>query len=136
MNLNHHKECAMKQQDTETVRKNLIGLREDILDEIRKKNAEAAGLRDEGVGDLEDQGLMNNLNEFLHLLSDRKREDLVLIDDALLRLKEGTYGFCQECENPIEAERLQVRPFARYCVACKALKEKEESLREGTKGKL
>ena len=127
----------MKQQDPESIRKLLIGLREDILDEIRRKNAEAAGLRDEGVGDLEDQGLIDNLSEFLHLLSDRKREDVVLIDDALLRLKEGTYGLCQECENPIEAERLEVRPFARYCVACKTQKEKEERLREGTaKGKL
>jgi DnaK suppressor protein len=127
----------MKQQDPKSIRKLLIGLREDILDEIRRKNAEAAGLRDEGVGDLEDLGLVENLSEFLHLLSDRKREELVLIDDALLLLDEGIYGLCQECENPIEAERLEVRPFARYCVACKTLKEKEESLREGIKkGKL
>ena len=127
----------MKQQDLETVRKHLIGLREDIVDEMRRKNAEAASLRDEGVGDLEDLGLMNNLGEFLHLLSDRKREELVLIDEALERLKEGSYGHCQECEKPIEAERLEVRPFARFCIACKAQKEKEESLREGAaKGKL
>ena len=133
----HFRECTMKQQYPETVRKYLIGLREDLVDEMRRKNAEAAALRDEGVGDWEDLGLMDNLGEFLHLLSDRKREELVLIDEALERLKEGTYGHCQECGKPIEAERLEVRPFARFCTACKAEKEKEENLREGTeKGKL
>lgn len=127
----------MKRHDPETVRKHLIDRRENIREEIRLKNAEAAGLRDEGVGDQEDLGLMDNLGEFLHLLSDRKREELVLIDEALERLASGDYGRCQECGKIIEAERLEVRPFARFCTACKTEKEKQESLREGTdKGKL
>jgi len=127
----------MKKQDPGIVRKHLIGLREEILDEIRRKNAEAAGLRDEGVGDWEDLALMDNLGEFLHLLSDRKREELVLIDEALERLDGGTYGPCQECGKPVEAERLEIRPFARFCIDCKAQKEKKEKLREGmAKGKL
>ncbi|MBN2428218.1 MAG: TraR/DksA family transcriptional regulator [Deltaproteobacteria bacterium] len=127
----------MKQPDRETIRKQLISLREDILEEIRRKNAEAAGLGDEGVGDMEDLGLIDNLGEFLHLLSDRKREEIILIDEALERLQEGTYGQCQECGNLIEDERLEVRPFARFCTACKARQEKEDHLKEGVaKGKL
>ena len=127
----------MKQLNLEIVGKRLIDLREDLVDEIRQKNAEAASLRDEGVGDWEDSGLIDNLGEFLHLLSDRKREELVLIEDALERLKEGTYGSCQECGDLIETERLNARPFARFCTTCKARKEQEEFLRQGgTKGKL
>jgi DnaK suppressor protein len=127
----------MNRSNQDAIKKRLINLREEILDEIRRKNAEAAGLRDEGVGDLEDLGLMDNLEEFLHLLSNRKREELLLIDEALERLQEGTYGQCQECGNLIENERLKVRPFARFCIACKARQEKEDRLKEGIdKGKL
>ena len=73
---------------------------------------------------------MDNPGEFLHLLSNRKREELVLIDEALERLKEGTYGHCQECEKPVEVKRLQVCPFARFWTVWHVKKEKKESFRE------
>ena len=37
------------------------------------------------------------------------------IDDALLRIELGQYGLCEECGRPIELERLEVQPAARYC---------------------
>lgn len=40
------------------------------------------------------------------------------IQGALLRLEHGTYGICQECEEPISAKRLDAVPWARYCVSC------------------
>src|SRR5579871_1328669 len=40
------------------------------------------------------------------------------ISDALVRIEQGTYGVCLECEEPISAKRLEAVPWARYCVAC------------------
>jgi DnaK suppressor protein len=40
------------------------------------------------------------------------------ISDALVRVEQGTYGVCLECEEPISAKRLEAVPWARYCVAC------------------
>ncbi|WP_306209851.1 TraR/DksA family transcriptional regulator [Actinoplanes sp. RD1] len=40
------------------------------------------------------------------------------VDDALRRVADGTYGTCEHCGRPIGAERLEVRPFARHCIAC------------------
>ena len=40
------------------------------------------------------------------------------ISDALLRIEQGNYGVCLECEEPISVKRLEAVPWARYCVAC------------------
>ncbi|MGY1723404.1 TraR/DksA family transcriptional regulator [Blastococcus sp. SYSU DS0533] len=40
------------------------------------------------------------------------------IDAALARIDEGTYGRCTGCGTAIPEERLELRPFARTCVAC------------------
>jgi len=40
------------------------------------------------------------------------------ISDALLRIEQGTYGVCLECEEPISVKRLEAVPWARYCVTC------------------
>ncbi|MEI7620605.1 MAG: TraR/DksA C4-type zinc finger protein [Candidatus Falkowbacteria bacterium] len=41
------------------------------------------------------------------------------IDGALKRLENGTYGICKYCQKPISPKRLQARPTASSCVACK-----------------
>ena len=45
-------------------------------------------------------------------------EQLRQINEALQRIKEGTYGVCAECEKPISPKRLQAVPWAKYCVPC------------------
>ncbi|MFB3828707.1 MAG: TraR/DksA family transcriptional regulator [Bryobacteraceae bacterium] len=40
------------------------------------------------------------------------------VQDALVRLEHGSYGFCHECEEPISTKRLDAVPWAKYCVAC------------------
>ena len=42
-------------------------------------------------------------------------QQLQEIDDALLRMELGEYGVCELCEEPIELERLEARPAARFC---------------------
>lgn len=45
---------------------------------------------------------------------------LIELLDARVRLDEGTFGVCEMCGNPIPSERLEIRPEARFCVACAA----------------
>ncbi len=121
----------MRKQRLEQIHKRLIAIREDLLMEIKSKNSEAAQLIDEGVADIADQGLTDNLKELLHLLSDSKREEILSIDEALERLGGGSYGVCLECQEPIDIERLEVQPHTRFCVSCKAKAEQLESLKTG-----
>lgn len=46
------------------------------------------------------------------------RENLADIEDALRRLRDGTYGVCERCEKPIGEGRLEARPTARTCITC------------------
>jgi RNA polymerase-binding protein DksA len=54
------------------------------------------------------------------LLSDAQRE-LSDIDQALDRLREGTYGLCAHCGKPIAPERLAARPAAAMCIDCASI---------------
>ncbi|PZT70709.1 molecular chaperone DnaK [Streptomyces sp. SW4] len=40
------------------------------------------------------------------------------IDDAFGRVDAGTYGTCLACAKPVPAERLEILPYTRFCVAC------------------
>ena len=45
-------------------------------------------------------------------------EDLALIEDAIDRIKDGTYGICASCARPIGAEWLHATPYVRDCPGC------------------
>ncbi|NQW07994.1 MAG: TraR/DksA C4-type zinc finger protein [Candidatus Pelagibacter sp.] len=50
------------------------------------------------------------------------------IDQALLKLKNGTYGFCEDTAEPIGLKRLMARPVADLCIAAQEKHEKEEKV--------
>ena len=57
-------------------------------------------------------------------LKNRETFTLRKINEALKRIDEGSYGSCQNCEEPIEVRRLQARPTTTLCIACKEEEEK------------
>lgn len=59
----------------------------------------------------------------------RNREALFLkkIDEALLKIQSGSFGSCESCEEDIELSRLEVRPTATLCIACKEAEEMREN---------
>ncbi len=60
----------------------------------------------------------------------RNREALYLkkVDEALARIADGSFGSCGECQEEIELRRLEARPTATMCVACKEVEERMETL--------
>ncbi|MBX9366909.1 TraR/DksA C4-type zinc finger protein [Streptomyces massasporeus] len=56
-----------------------------------------------------------------HLLSAQKtamERVLEEIEEAFARIDDGTYGTCVGCAKPVPAERLEILPYTRHCVAC------------------
>ena len=58
----------------------------------------------------------------------RSRKLISKINSALQRLKEGTYGFCEETGEPIGLKRLMARPVATLCIAAQEKHEKDEKV--------
>jgi DnaK suppressor protein len=62
------------------------------------------------------------------ILRERGRNKLKAIDDALERIQDGTFGFCEDCGDKIPLGRLEVMPLAITCIDCKSLREKRDKL--------
>lgn len=54
-------------------------------------------------------------------LENRVRQEMAAVEHALDKIGKGTYGLCDNCGQPISAERLEALPQANLCVKCKAL---------------
>jgi DnaK suppressor protein len=78
---------------------------------------------DDGTEDYIDYAVHSYAREFLLSLSELDRKQLYLVEDALERLGRNEFGNCQQCQQPIHPKRLEVAPWARYCVPCQELEE-------------
>ena len=56
----------------------------------------------------------------------QQRKELAEIEHALDKIKDGSYGTCEMCEEPIGKARLEVKNFARFCITCREINEKEQ----------
>src|SRR5574338_97297 len=110
------------------IKQMLLKMKEETLKEINKAVKSGSSLSaGEPSGDIYDQASSERDRELGLLLNDREREKLHNIDEALLKIEDGEYGICEECEEEIPLGRLKVMPFARYCVKCKADIEKQQA---------
>jgi DnaK suppressor protein len=67
------------------------------------------------------EGGTANVDRELDLhLSAQAQAAIEEIDAALIKIAEGTYGFCESCGNPVPKARLEALPHARLCVSCKS----------------
>ena len=89
-------------------------------DNVRDDQAAALELSDDGVMDPADLSLMDHNKELALQLGDRESQMVADIDQALLRIKEGSYGVCARCGKVIDERRLEAVPTARYDAACQA----------------
>ena len=64
-------------------------------------------------------------------LGDQESKMVAEIDQALMRMDEGSYGMCVRCGRPIDEQRLEAVPTARYDAACQAAVEESKGLRAG-----
>ena len=116
--------------EKEQIRKILLDMREKLLSGISESPVPEALITQTDIGDIIDQAGDERERELSLLLSGRDKEKLHAIHAALEKLKEGTYGICEECGDKIGPGRIKVMPLAQLCVACQAKFEKELSLQK------
>jgi DnaK suppressor protein len=75
-----------------------------------------------------DFALRDGIEEMALKLGDRESQMVADIDQALLRIEEGSYGICARCGRPIDERRLEAMPTARYDAECQAAVESAKGL--------
>jgi DnaK suppressor protein len=78
----------------------------------------------ESAADLLDEASKSSERRLLSSLSTKDAQLCRQIESALKKIQKGTYGFCEECGNPIPPRRLKILPYATYCVHCQESIEK------------
>jgi len=118
----------MDQKDREYFQKLLEGMLEDAQ---KKGEATIEDMTDtmEVFADPADRATMESDRAFTLRLRDRERKLIKKIQGALDRMKEGSYGVCEECGEDISIARLKARPVTKLCIDCKSKQEEEENLR-------
>lgn len=107
------------------LRQNLLEMKNKLVAEIDSElKAEREGNKDEGM-DTYDLASEERDREINFILSDRERVKIKQIDDALVRLEEGSYGVCESCGLEVAEERLEAMPFTRLCRDCQQDMERE-----------
>lgn len=111
----------------ERLRSRLETERAELLAQTAVLDATAAvGMwRDSGFDDDQaDVGAATSERERAQSLAGNARRILRLIDEALERMDDGSYGTCQRCHRPIEAARLEALPYATLCIEDQQLDER------------
>lgn len=103
----------------------LLDAKNKILQEVSHKVKSESDVLKFEIGDIYDIASNERERELALMLGDRDREKLSEIEDALERLKDNSYGTCEECGEPIAEDRLRALPSTRVCVECMSKMERE-----------
>src|SRR5215211_9114227 len=109
------KEPFMNERQREYFRIKLLAWKEDI---IKGAKETLQHLQDENQNhpDLADRASSETDRAIELRARDRQRKLIAKIDDALARIDDGTYGYCEETGEPISLKRLEARPIATLSV--------------------
>ena len=118
-------EPFMSERQREYFRRKLMRWKEDILRESRE-TLQHLQSENENHPDLADRASSETDRAIELRARDRQRKLIAKIDAALLRIEDGTYGFCEETGEPISLKRLEARPIATLSIEAQERHERRE----------
>ena len=109
------KEAYMNPKQVEYFRQKLVAWRDELIDESRET---MTNLREEvrDVGDEAERATRETENSLELRTRDRYRKLIKKIEQALTRVEDGEYGYCEETGEEIGLARLEARPIATLCL--------------------
>lgn len=111
--------------DLEYFQHNLLDRRVQIEKNLRGTSLELDGMRELELNDEGDYAAASAETIVDSAILVQQRKELNEIELALDKIKQETFGICEMCEEPIDRARLEVKNFARFCITCREINEKE-----------
>lgn len=115
----------MKKERLAAFKKRLLEKQRQLVDEVGR-TALYGKDDDDSIKDLGDQANTAYTREFFFELGSGDRRMLRDVVSALQRIENGSFGTCERCGEVISDKRLEALPFARCCIECQRLVEREE----------
>ena len=116
----------MKQEDLDAFRQLLENELEILLAKAETAVVELLGTSSDGEPDPLDRATIEDCRNGMYRMRSRESRLIKKIKTSLEAIEDGTYGICQDCEEPIAIARLKARPVTSYCIACKSRREAYE----------
>ena len=113
----------MDKKRLEYYKKKLATRREELLRTIARTQQEGREADEDPTVDLADKAANSYTKEFLFGQTHNERSLLQLVDDALARIKNSSFGECSSCHEELAQKRLEAVPWTRYCITCQEKKE-------------
>ena len=114
----------MDKKKLEHFRHKLLEERKNVqkmLDRAKNDNIENENLYSDSLVEMSSSTIER---EKAYLLASNEYDSLYWIDEALKKIESGEFGLCENCGKEISHLRLEIRPYALYCVDCKEEMEK------------
>jgi DnaK suppressor protein len=113
----------MEQKKIKTFKERLVQKKLEILEAYNKNKTYGKEADEDGAQDIADKASNSYTKEFLFSLSNSERDLLQLVDEALVRIGDRSFGVCVSCEDEMDKKRLEAIPWAKHCIACQQKQE-------------
>lgn len=111
--------------DIERLTEKLSRRRQQILEFLKRLDDETKELDTDSAQDIADQSVFTMSKESLFERTSQQRTALRLVEEALRRISDGSFGICASCGDDISARRLEALPWTQYCLRCQEAIEDE-----------
>ena len=111
--------------DMKVYEEKLLERKQELLKILEDLKSEFSDVNSCDIKEEADFASCSSNNESNFYLYQQQQKELLEIEEALKKIKAGKYGICEMCEEEINPERLAIKPFAKYCIDCREIIEKE-----------
>jgi DnaK suppressor protein len=115
----------MEKKKFDSFKKRLETRQQELRRMVTRTEQDGRTVDEDSAQDIADRAASSYTKEFLFHQSNNDRQLLQMVENALSRIREGTFGECISCGKDINAKRLEAVPWTRHCIEC------QEKLEQG-----
>src|SRR5215469_6281456 len=115
---------SMDKKKLETFKKRLETRQHDLRRMVSRTAQDGREADENSAQDIADKAASSYTKEFLFHQSHADRQLLQMVEGALSRIREGSFGECISCGKEINPKRLEAVPWTRHCIECQEKLEK------------
>jgi len=119
------KSATMDKKKLDNFRKRLETRQQELRRMVSRTQQDGRSADEDTAQDIADRAASSYTKEFLFHQSNNDRQLLQMVENALSRIREGSFGECISCGKEINPKRLEAVPWTRHCIEC------QEKLEQG-----